>query len=512
VIRGVFLGLLILAAPDRRAEARLFAPSGARLCSPSEGEALFAERSEATARRAKARLEGAQEPLWSSGSFAGDHERTIAADGALTLGSEPGKWLKPQDPSKWHVVTDLKVFQGRLIASSCYDFDDKGMLSPWAYSDGNDFCEYLPAADEWKVIHSQKTSMVFTMAVVGDRLYAPEFHAFTANRLYAFDGKEFKESFPLPKEMLHGMEIAEWKGNLYLAGSWRTQSGGDARNDPNWYGGYARIYESSDAGATWREVYATKENGRVLSLAVWKDRLWANSRGIDLVSWDGTAWKNHPMKIKNSNVVPALGAGPLIPMGDKLAIVNSPLVYLFDGKDWDSVTPGYVACAKIGATLYGVRDDGHVHTSTDGKKWTKVTSEAIPKDEFDRKAPMGRPIRRGSIALYRGRLVVGTGATGTVTMSPLHEKGTATFAAVKAALPASAMISVDAAVPDGAKLTVQTRSAKTKDDLAKATWKSADESGVVKFAKGDEWLQVRAVLESDKDRRKGPFVRSILLK
>lgn len=441
----------------------------------------------------------------------GDNERVLLADGALSLASDWAKWSKPQDPSKWHVTTDLKVFQGRLFASSCYDFDDKGMLSPWAYSDGNEFSEYLPATGEWKVVHSQKTSMVFNMQVLGKKLMAPEFHAFTANRLYSFDGREWSESFPLPKEMLHGMDLCEWKGKIYLGGSWRTKSGETAQNDPNWYGGYARLFESADEGKSWKEVYETKENGRVLSMTPWRDKLWINSRGFDLMSWDGKAWTQVPIRIKNSNVNPALGPGPLIVMGDRLCIVNAPLVYLFDGKEWESVTPGYVTCAKLGDTLYGVRDDGQVCSTADGKKWTKVTTEAIPREEFDRKAPLGRPIKRGSITIHRGRLVVGTGATGLVYLSALHEKGTATLAPVKSSL-STATVSVDADVPDGTKLTVQLRSAKSKDELTKASWKSPDDKGAVRFGKSDEWLQARVVMESDKERRKSPLVRAITLR
>ncbi len=457
-----------------------------------------------------------QESAWSSGPFKADGadlERVIVADdGTLSLASDWTKWLKPADPSKWHVVTDLKVFQGRLFCSSCYDFDDKGMLSPWAYSDGNEFCEYFPATDEWKVSHTQKTSMVFNMRVIGNKLMAPEFHAFTANRFYSFDGKEWAESFPLPKETLHGMDLCEWKGKVYLGGSWRTHDADTAKNDPNWYGGYARLFESGDEGKTWTQVYETQENGRVLSMTPWRDKLWINSRGFDLKSWDGKAWTVHPIRVKNSNVNPALGAGPLIVMGEKLCVVNTQLVYLFDGKEWESVTPGYVTCAKLGETLYGVRDDGHVCSTTDGKKWTKITTEAIPKEEFDRKAPQGRPIKRGSVMIYRGRLVVGTGATGLVYTSPFHEKGTVTLPAAKLDLPTSATLAVDAVVPDGSTLAVQVRSAKTKDELAKAPWKTPNDKGLVTFGKADAWLQVRAVMETDKERRKSPIVKSILLK
>jgi hypothetical protein len=461
-------------------------------------------------------LQAAQEPAWraSLAKEGADAERVVAAeDGSLSLASDWSKWTKPADPSKWHVVTDLKVFQGRLIGSSCYDFDGSGMLSPWAYSDGNEFVEYLPASDEWKVIHSQKTSMVFNFREVAGKLYAPEFHAFTANRLYTFDGGEWKETFPLPKEMLHGMDVCEWKGKIYLAGSWRTKSGNEAQNDPNWYGGYAKLYESSDAGATWKEVYETRENGRVLSLTPWKDRLWANSRGVDLVSWDGAGkWAEHPIKLKGSSLTPPIGPGALLPMGERLCVVNAPLVYLFDGKAWDSATPGCVTCAKIGDTLYGVRDDGHVFTTTDGKKWTKATTEAIPKAEFDRQAPLGRPIKRGSVMVHRGRLVVGTGATGLVYMTPFHEKGSFSTAPAKASLPRSGTLEVDAVAPDGTKLVVQVRSAASREELAKASWKTPDEKGAVGFGKDHAWVQARVQMESDRERRRSPIVRAISLK
>lgn len=454
-------------------------------------------------------------PGWEDKGFPSDDSDlsgTILHDGtrAATLAADNSKLVYHSDPAKWDVIGNMILLDGRLLASSSFDFTEGRMLSPWAYSDQSQVLEYDPVDDEWRVIKDIDKSMIFNLRAVDGKLMIAEYYPWTAHRVTVYDGKEWTELGHLSGPMLHGMDIGSWNGKLYWSGAWRATTIEDALKDPNWYGGYGRVYESADGGATWKEVYADALNGRMQDFLVFKGKLWCNRRGQTLMRYDGKEWKEFPVNLPtNKGDKAVLGSGLLYLFKDHLLAVSSPLVYRFDGEKWSAFMPGFLRLWIDGDVAHGIRDDGHVYSSTDGQKWWKVTETAgVPKEEFDRLCQAGRTLRRGSVAMYRGRLHVGTGATGKFYAAAYKPKGTIVGPPHKTE--GGRTLTWDAKVPEGTKLVASVRTAKTSKELKTAPWKGeyASSPAPVSIPRGHAWMQVRFTLESS-DGRKSPAVRRV---
>ncbi|MBI2901206.1 MAG: hypothetical protein HYY17_13570 [Planctomycetes bacterium] len=422
------------------------------------------------------------------------------SSGEVTLAADPSRLAEHSRPTKWHVVTDMVVFRGRLLASACYDFDSEWFLKPWAYSNGAQILEYSPESDEWKLLHEMAESMVLNVRVVDDRVLIPEFFPLNGRSrlVHAFDGKEWGTLGLLPAQNWHVMDVLRFGGALYVSGSWRDESPGD---DPRWWKGYGRVFRSADDGRTWTEIHRTKENGRVLDMVEFRGRLYANEIGKQFIAWDGKKWEEIPVRLEpKPPVEPKLGSAHLMVFADRIVAINSALYYLFDGKKWTSHTPGYVDLWREGKTLYGLRDDGHVCATRDAVAWERVTKEGVPAKEFARMAEKGRPLHRGAVAVHRGRLFVGTGAEGRIYAAPYHGKGRFVSKPQEIDLSKGGRLTWDAVVPKGTSLKVRVRSAESMEALDRAAWADAP-------AKGHRWVQWRADLASDGKRT--PVARNV---
>jgi hypothetical protein len=418
------------------------------------------------------------------------------AAGEVTLAGNNVRMAFHADPGKYDVITDLTVWRGRLVASNCYDLGGRWWLSPWGYSNGAQILEYSPAKDEWSLLHDLSESMLLNVRVVDDKLMLPEFFPLNerSRLVHTFDGKEWGALGVLPQQNWHVMDVLRIGTKLYVSGSWRDLEQG---GDPNWWPGYGRVFVSEDDGRTWTQIRRTKENGRVLDMVEFQGKLYANEIGKQLISWDGKEWKEIPVRFEKTTVDAKLGSAHLMVFADKIVAINADLYYLYDGRKWTSHVPGYVDLWREGKTLYGLRENGSVWITTDAVKWEKVTAD-VPEREFSRQAQKGWPLHRGSVALHRGRLFVGTGYEGKIFAAPYAEKGKYVAKAVERDLSSGLKVEFEIAAPKGTSVKVRYRTAESKERLEKAVWK--DLAPDVPAAKGHKWFQWRADFESDGKR------------
>lgn len=438
-----------------------------------------------------------------------DRVRVDAATGEITLAPRNSVLRAQSDPSKFDVVTEMAVYRGRLIASACMDFDETSIYQPSAYSTEAQVLEFSPEKEEWTVLREMQSSMVFNMRVVSDLLMVPEYFPMNdrSRRIHTFDGQSWGE-LPglLPQETWHIMDVMKMGDTLYCSGSWRDLDPAARQNDPNWFKGYGHVFESKDGGKTWKDLRRTRDVGRCLDMVEFRGKLYCNERGYQLISWDGKAWTEIPVRFDGSKVDAKLGSAHLMAFADKIVAINADLVYTFDGTKWKSQQPGYIDLWREGSVLYGLREDGHVCSTTDASKWTVVTKEGVPAKEFDRQAKKGRPIHRGALAMHRGRLHVGTGAEGRIYAAAFEEKGAYTSRAEKFEAGAKLSLAWEA----GAGVRIRWRSAETAEDLPKASWKDAASSPAeVALPKKHRFAQWRAELEGD--GRRTPIVKSAKL-
>jgi hypothetical protein len=394
------------------------------------------------------------------------------------------------DPSKYDVITDMTVFRGRLFASSSYNVDNQFLYSP-----NGQILEAEPWGG-WKVEKDVRGSMLLNVRATGGRLFYACFSGPT-DEVGAYDGTTWDLLEKLPQRMLHGMDVCAYKGKLYWSGALRPLKAEDFEKIPDASKGLGVVFESGDEGKTWKEVFRDKEPGRILDMVVLKDKLYANRRGINLMSWDGAAWKDLPVAVPtNPGDKALLGAGLLTVHKDAILAVSTPLYYRFDGNRWTSHTPGFFRLFVDGDRVYGLRPDGHVYQSTDGTTWSKLTEAGVPPEEFGpdpAKTRTAAPLRRGSLAVHRDRLYVGTGNEGKIYASKFLAKGAYTSGARPTA--GGTKLVWDAHAPPGSTFTMSVRTAVTKEQLSSAEWREADETFVV--PKDHRFLQYRASFTSE---------------
>ncbi len=436
-----------------------------------------------------------------------DRVHLDADSGEITLAGRTDALREHSRPTKWDVVTDLVVFRGRLLAIACMDFDgSSGMLAPWAYSNGAEVLEYSPRTDEWTVLRDMEGSMFFNARVVDGRLLLPEYYPLEGRSrlVHSFDGVEWTTLGLLPEQNWHVMDAAGFGGRLYASGAWRDQAPVDEDDPKTWWNGYGHVFESADGGKTWRDIRRTSENGRVLDLVEFRGRLWGNERGHRLIAWDGKRWEEVPVRLSQAGVVP-LGNANLYVFAGRIFAAHADLVYTYDGAKWDSYRPGFLDVWVEGKRAWGLRENGKVAVSEDGVHWTLRTREGVPPKEFDRIAQAGRPLHRGSVALHRGRLFVGTGAEGRIWAAPYEEKGSLTSEPAELPVGSPPALLWEA---EGAGARVRWRTAATGEDLEKAPWKDATASPArIDPPRKHRWVQWRVQMESD--GRRTPVVRGV---
>jgi len=436
----------------------------------------------------------ALQSAWSDARFS-EKEGTLSGvqshpDKTLTLKSDLSKLVFVAAPSKNDVIADMTVFRGRLLASSCFKLDNPSFYS------ANGQILAAEAWGGWKVEQGTRGSMVLNLRAAGERLYYACFSGRTEEG-GVFDGTTWATLEKLPQHMLHGMDVCVYKKKLYWSGSLRPLKAEEFDKNPLAYQGLGVVYESADEGKSWQEIYRDKEPGRILDMVVMKDKLYANRRGTNLMSWDGAAWKDIPVAVPtNGGEKALLGTGLLTVHKDAILAVSTPLYYRFDGEKWTSHTPGFFRLFVDQDRVYGLRPDGHVYQSSDGKSWSKVTETGVPPEEFGldpAKPKNAAPLRRGSLALYRDRLIVGTGKEGKIFASRFVARGTFTSGTRSTA--GGSRLEWDAHVPEGATLALSVRTAVTEAALAKAEWKEANESW--SMPRDHRFLQYRASMTSE---------------
>ncbi len=439
-----------------------------------------------------------------------DRVHADSATGEITLAGRNSTLREHSDPSKFDVTTEMTVYRGRLIAACCMDFDDSSIYPAAAYSTEADLLEYSPERDEWTTLRHMDASMVFNMRVIGDTLYVPEYFPFNgrSRMVHTFDGKEWGCLGLLPDEAWHIMDVIRIGDTFYASGSWRDLDPEKRKSDPDWWKGYGHVHMSKDGGKTWTDIRRSREVGRCLDMVEFRGKLYCNERGYQLIAWDGQKWEEVPVRFENSKVDAKLGSAHLAVVGDRILAINADLYYAFDGKTWKSHQPGFIDLWKDGTKLYGLRKDGSVALTDDGAKWTPVTKEkeGVPAKEFDRLAPKGRPLNRGAVTLHRGRLWVGTSATGKLYAAPYEEKGSYSSKPEKVEVGAKVTLTWEQA----GIVRLRVRTAETSDDLSKGAWKDvASSPASITLGKKHVWVQWRADFESD--GRKTPVLRGARL-
>ena len=402
----------------------------------------------------------------------GSEKVFVDAGGTVTLTGRHAKLVEHSDPSKRGVIVDLLVFKGRLIAFGTYD--------------GNtEILEYDLRSDEWKVI-KESQGFIINPRVVGDRILMPDHVG--SGPVHTFDGETWG-GLTIPRQ-LHTMDVAPFGGQLYVS------TGGTSNR--------GKVLESADDGVTWKEIRETKDAGRVLDMVEFKGKLWANERGAQLIAWDGKVWTEHPVKLPVKEKIDAkVGNAQLFVLGDRILATQAELVYTFDGSKWSSSAPGYIDLWREGKVMYGLREDGSVHSSTDGAKWSAVTKEHAAAKDFDRNYGGARPYHRGAIAMHRGRLWVGAGE-GKMYAGTVEEKGRWSSPAFERGPYQENVLAWESSAPEGTTLKVKVRSAESREGLDGAAWVDAtgDRHTV---AESHRFGQVRAELGSD--GRKTPALR-----
>ncbi len=406
------------------------------------------------------------------GSLAQEADKVSIEGGTVTLAGRHAKLVEHSDPSKRGVIVDLIVFKGRLIAFG-------------SYNGNTEILEYDVLGDAWKLL-KDSLGFIINPRVVGDRILMPDHVG--SGPVHTFDGETWG-GLTIPRQ-LHTMDVAPFGGKLYVS------TGGTSNR--------GKVLESADDGLTWKEIRETKDAGRVLDMVEFKGKLWANERGAQLIAWDGKAWTEHPVKLPVKEKIDAkVGNAQLFVLGDKILATQAELVYTFDGTKWSSSAPGYIDLWREGKTMYGLREDGSVHSSTDGAKWSAVTKEHAPAKDFDTNYSGSRPYHRGAIAIHRGRLWVGAGE-GKMYAGTFEEKGRWTSAALERGPYQEAVLAWESSAPDGTVLKMKVRSAETREGLDGAAWVDATDNRHA-VAESHRFAQVRAEMTSD--GTKTPVVR-----
>ncbi|HXX94514.1 MAG TPA: hypothetical protein VEN81_12840, partial [Planctomycetota bacterium] len=374
---------------------------------------------------------------------------------------------------------------GRLLASTSFHVSSAKM-----YSYSAQVLEALPTG-QWKLLKDVGGTMLLNLRTLGDRVGYASFSGAT-DLVGVYDGTDWGALARLPQPMLHGMDVCAFRGKLYWSGSLRVTSAEELRENPDASKGLGVVYESADDGKTWKEIYRDKEPGRVQDLVVLKDRLYANRRGVSLLSWDGAAWKDLPVGVPTKPGDKALlGDGLLSVHQGAILAASNPLYYRFDGSKWTSHVPGFLKIFVDGDRAWGLRSDGHVYLSTDGVTWKKQTETGVPPDEFG--PSKLHPLRRGSLAVWGGRIFVGTGTGGKIFASPVLAKGV--YLSRARPTDSGSHLRWEADVPEGATLEMSVRTAPTEEGLAGAPWREAGEA--LEVPAGHRLLQYRASFGSD---------------
>jgi hypothetical protein len=432
---------------------------------------------------------GLQQPLWSDDGFAAPGGKPsglrVHPDRSLGLESDLSKLVHLCDPTKHDVIGDMTLFRGRLLASTSFHVSTSKM-----YSYSAQVLEGLPSG-QWKVLKDVGGTMLLNLRVLGDRVAYASFSGPT-DQVGTYDGTDWGSLAKLPQPMLHGMDVSAFRGKLYWSGSLRVTSAEELKDNPDASKGLGVVYESADDGKTWKEIYRDKEAGRVQDMVVLKDRLYANRRGVSLLSFDGAAWKDIPVGVPTKPGDKALlGDGLLSVHQGAILAASNPIYYRFDGSKWTSHVPGFLRIFVDGERALGLRSDGHVYQSTDGVAWKKLTETGVPPEEFG--PSKLHPLRRGSVALYGGRLFVGTGTAGKIYASPVAAKGS--FLSRARPTDSGSRLLWEAEVPEGATLGMSARTAPTEEGLSGAAWSEVGDS--VQVPPGHRFLQYRASFASE---------------
>ncbi len=445
-------------------------------------------------------LQDPEPPSWEDRDFSGSGfaaKRVGTAGGAALLSGEYGRLGGAQDLSEHDVVADFVVFRGRLLAAVCFQLGGTGPTAHSGYSSGTDICEFDPVAGAWKLLKRVDGAMILNLRVAGDRLFYACFSGATST-VGTWDGKTWGELGKIPEVMIHGMDVAVHEGKTWWAGSWRPTTREEIMKDPRAAAGVGRIFVTADDGRTWTESFRDVEAGRIQDLVVFKDALYANRRGEDLIRWTGKEWVKVPVDLPTKKGERAfVGDSQLLAFKGSLLAVNPVCVYRYDGRAWTSSAPGYLKAWSDGTTVHALQDDGHVYASADGKSWKKETDVAVPKVLFSRKAALGWTIRRGSVIVHGGRLFVGAGSEGKCYASEAHLAGTLLSPPRKVA--GGTQLAWDARRGAGQKLTLAVRTASTAEGLADAPWgiEAAEPPLKPGAPRSHEWIQYRATFASD---------------
>ncbi len=378
------------------------------------------------------------------------------ATGEVTLRSDMSEMVE-HSRSRAAVVGDMTVFRGRLFAT--------GVL------------EYSVSEDAWKEAFPGRST--FMLRVAGDRLVSP---FWAGGGLRLFDGMKTEDS-ALPPGQLHTMDVAEFAGKLYAS------TGGS---------GCGMVFESADAGRTWKEIRRTRENGRVLDMVVFQGSLYANERGMRLIRWDGKAWEEIPVSLPG--VEAKLGNAHLFAFKGKILATNIGMYYTFDGNRWGSKATSFADLWVEGDEVFGLTEEGQVEKSGDGLAWRRVTKTGVPAEQISGSATRVavRPLQTGCLAIHRGRLFAGTSVQGRIYASTYLGRGRHEGAPMELPAGYAVQLEWEAVVPDGTALRLRCRSAAEKGGLAGAPWREiAGPSPFPLSPKEHRWVQVDAAFESD---------------
>jgi hypothetical protein len=537
--------------PRARSTAKAYVLLVAACASTASGDDVPAVVSPSEAVRAAAPAAGTESDARAEHAVFEDHDwRRPGAVSAVTkveASATPEALLETEfvppvvlfDPTDDETITCMAEFKGKLYLGSCTRPGD---------TDTGSIFTYDPDLHEWKKVFQVNEQGIIRLEAHRDTLYVPGYDAndggWDLGNIYVHDGETWVERRKVPRAV-HTYGLAVLDGRIYLSADVFDEGlvGDNSKSRVNLYG---RVMSSGDGGLTWREEYRSPEPGQDVGLlAVFKDQLVLNARG-DLVVGKGREWRPlHPDGANFLYVLEFAADGNRLLLGTPFGLCyfdgrrtwRSPFFSHYPGlgivrgitrfKDqWvlASYRHGDISHGPGGTHTYPRLDRGDGRLP-EGFLWV-VSQKALERDatggSLDWEKDGIRTVTVKDVPTccrgFRGRVYVGTHGEGRVLVLPVAKEGSLEAAPRSIARAGDHRLRWQAATPPGTTVTLQLRTAATREALANAPYVGPDGTSESRFDRPDSpvnvpqagFIQYRATLATENPALT-PYLKRVIL-